>query len=161
MTANVRARRRWRRGPGDAVALLLGAAALLHGTHARAAGSAAWPQIHDKALAMLGTEYVYGRNDDEAVDCSALVQQVFASAGIRLPRTVHELLHTGVPVSRRHARAGDLTIYRWQPHQLHVALVLDRTHIEHASPSAGAVVVTPLDADWQRRLVAVRRVLQS
>ncbi len=43
---------------------------------------------------------------------------------------------------------------------LHVALALDRTHIVHASPSAGEVVVAPLDAAWQRRLIAVRRVLK-
>ncbi|MFT4046051.1 MAG: C40 family peptidase [Solimonas sp.] len=153
--------RRHLRIASDVLALVIGGTAMLHATHARAARSAAWPQIHDKALAMLGTEYVFGRNDDEAVDCSALMQQVFASAGIRLPRTVHELLHTGVPVSHAHVRAGDLLIYRWQPHQLHVALALDDRHIVHASPSAGEVVVTPIDVAWQRRLIAVRRVLKS
>jgi cell wall-associated NlpC family hydrolase len=155
-----RARRRLRLA-GDLLALAIGGIAMGHATHARAAKAAPWPEIHDKALAMLGTEYVFGRNDDEAVDCSALMQQIFASAGIALPRTVHELMHTGVPVSRTHAQAGDLAIYRWRPHQLHVALVLDRQHIVHASPSAGEVVVTPLDSDWQRRLIAVRRVLKS
>lgn len=154
-------RPRLRRGAGEVAALLLGLAALVHGAHAKAAKAAsAWPQIHDKALAMLGTEYGFGRNDDEAVDCSALMQQVFASAGIALPRTARELLHAGVPVARTRAQAGDLLIYRWKPHQLHVALALDRTHIVHASPSAGEVVVAPLDATWQRRLVAIRRVLK-
>lgn len=151
---------RLRRGAGDVAALLLGLAALAHGAHAKAAKASAWPQIHDQALAMLGTAYGFGRNDDEAVDCSGLMQRIFASAGVALPRTARELLHTGVPVARTRARAGDLLIYRWQPHQLHVALALDRTHIVHASPSAGEVVVAPLDAAWQRRLIAVRRVLK-
>ncbi|WP_051278375.1 C40 family peptidase [Solimonas flava] len=154
------ARRGLRRGAGDVIALLLGLAALGHGAHAKASKASAWPQIHDQALAMLGTAYGFGRNDDEAVDCSALMQRIFASAGVALPRTARELLHTGVPVARTRARAGDLLIYRWQPHQLHVALALDRTHIVHASPSAGEVVVAPLDAAWQRRLIAVRRVLK-
>ncbi|WP_051361959.1 C40 family peptidase [Solimonas soli] len=159
----VRPARRRLRAAGDLCGLLLGGLALLHATHAKAAKtpSAAELQIHDQALAMLGTGYGFGRDDDEAVDCSALMRRIFASAGIALPRTTHQLLHTGVPVPRTQPRAGDLLIYRWQRHQLHVALMLDRQHIVHASPSAGEVVVTPLDAAWQRRLVTVRRVLKS
>lgn len=157
------AARRALRAIGGVVAAALGMTALLPSAPANAAASSSRLaiQIHDKALTMLGTEYVFGRNDDQAVDCSALMQQIFASAGIRLPRTVHELLHTGAAVSRTHVHAGDLMIYRWQPHQLHVALVLDGGHIEHASPSAGEVVVVPLNTVWRQHLIAVRRILKS
>lgn len=148
--------RRWRRRGGALLVLMTGALALIRPAHA----APAWPEIHDKALSMVGLEYGFGRNDEQAVDCSALMQQVFAIAGIALPRTTRGLMHAGVPVPPSHMRAGDLLIYRWKPHQLHVALVLDRQHIEHASPDAGKVVVTPLTTLWRRRLVAVRRVLR-
>lgn len=112
-----------------------------------------------KALAMLGTDYEFGSNDADAVDCSALVQQAFRSIGLELPRTVRELLSSGVTVKGTQLRAGDLMIYRWKARQLHVAVYLDDGHIVHASPSAGEVVVTALDKSWQRRLVSVRRLL--
>ncbi len=113
----------------------------------------------DKALSMLGTEYALGRNDGDAVDCSGLVQQVFRSAGLDLPRTADELLKTGVAVPRAQLRPGDLLIYRWKPRQLHVAVYVDDGYIVHASPSAGRVVVTELSGRWRRKLVAVRRLL--
>src|SRR3546814_2686714 len=81
---------------------------------------------------MLGTDCEFGSNGADAVDCSALVQQAFRSAGLELPRTVRELLRSGVNVKRSQLRAGDLMIYRWKPRQLHVAVYLDAGHIVHA-----------------------------
>ena len=115
--------------------------------------------VLDKAVAMLGTSYQLGSNDAAAVDCSALVQHVFHSAGLDLPRTSNELLRTGTAVRRAQLRPGDLLIYRWSPRRLHVAVYLDDGHIIHASPSAGRVVITELNERWQRRLVAIRRLL--
>src|SRR3546814_482004 len=81
----------------------------------RASASLVSDVVLRKALAMLGTDYEFGSNDADAVDCSALVQQAFRSAGLELPRTVRELLRSGVNVKRSQLRAGDLMIYRWKP----------------------------------------------
>lgn len=138
-------------------------AAPARGLHLKFADRAEASLVNDvvlrTALAMLGTDYEFGSNDADAVDCSALVQQAFRSVGMQLPRTVRELLRSGVKVKRSQLRAGDLMIYRWTPRQLHVAVYLDDGLIVHASPSAGEVVVTALDGNWRRRLVAVRRLL--
>ena len=74
--------------------------------------------VLDKAMAMLGTDYRLGSNSDEAVDCSALAQQVFRSAGLELPRTSNELLETGTAVRKAQLKPGDLLIYRWSPRRL-------------------------------------------
>ncbi|NGY05871.1 C40 family peptidase [Solimonas terrae] len=115
--------------------------------------------VLDKAMAMLGTQYEFGGNNAGTVDCSALVQQIFGSAGMALPRTTRELLKVGESVRNTPLRAGDLLLYRWRRHQLHVAVYLDDGHIVHASPSVGRVIVTELDAQWRRHLVAIRRLL--
>ena len=75
-----------------------------------------------KGRAMLGTRYAYGLNEVDAVDCSALIQQLFQSAGIELPRTTHDLASVGEPVSSQSLQPGDLLFYRWKKHGLHVAV---------------------------------------
>src|SRR3546814_15200397 len=92
---------------------------------------------------MLGTDCEFGSNGADAVDCSALVPQAFRSAGLELPRTVRDLLRSGVNVKRSQLRAGDLLIYRWKPHPLHVAVHLDAGHSVPAPPSAGKRAVPP------------------
>src|SRR3546814_12114018 len=107
---------------------------------------------------MLGTDYEVRSNDADAVDGSALVQQAFRSAGLELPRTVRELLRSGVNVKRSQMRAGDLMIYRWKPRQLPVAVVLHAGHHLPASPSGGEVVRNALDNKRRHSVVLGKRV---
>lgn len=108
---------------------------------------------------MLGTEYVFGGNSDQAVDCSSLVQRMFRSAGIELPRTSRELVRIGEPVAHDALAPGDLLFYRWGPSGLHVAVYLEDDRILHASSSQREVVVSALSPAWEQRLVAARRLL--
>lgn len=108
---------------------------------------------------MLGTEYVFGANRDDAVDCSSLVQRIFRSAGLELPRTSRELVAIGEPVPRGDYAPGDLLFYRWGPSGLHVGVYLDDDRILHASSSQREVVVSELSPAWEQRMVAARRVL--
>lgn len=112
-----------------------------------------------KGEAMLGTDYVLGGNGGDAVDCSALVQLMFRSAGIELPRTTGELVSVGTAVKQAQLEPGDLLFYRWKRRGLHVAVYVDEGRILHASPGQREVVVTALNEAWQRRLVTARRLL--
>lgn len=112
-----------------------------------------------KGHAMLGTPYVYGSNDADAVDCSALIQQLFESAGIALPRTTHDLASVGEPVSRKSLRPGDLLFYRWKKHGLHVAVYAGDGMVIHASPGERSVVLTELNNTWSHHFVAARRIM--
>jgi lipoprotein Spr len=110
--------------------------------------------------AMVGTSYVYGADREDAVDCSALVQRMYRSAGIEVPRTTREQLQTGNRVHAAEALVeGDLLFYRWGRSGLHVAVYLPGNRILHASPGQGEVVVSPLNAAWKRRLVGARRLI--
>jgi len=72
--------------------------------------------VVSKALSALGTPYVWGGNSlTQGVDCSGLVQQVYQSVGISLPRTANEqtdgtgefnAMGTRAPISS--LRPGDL-----------------------------------------------------
>lgn len=109
--------------------------------------------------AMLGTDYVLGANDDDAVDCSSLVQRMFQAVGKKMPRTARQQLAVGRPVQYDERAPGDLLFYRWGPSGLHVAVYLDRGRILHASTGAGKVVVSDLTPAWHRRLVSARRLI--
>lgn len=112
-----------------------------------------------KGEAMLGTNYVLGGNGEDSVDCSALVQLMFRTAGIELPRTTRQLVSVGKSVERAQLEPGDLLFYRWKRRTLHVAVYVDEGRILHASPGQREVVVTALNEAWQRRLVTARRLL--
>ena len=52
----------------------------------------------DLALHYLGTPYRYGGTLPDSVDCSLLIQTVFARKGIKLPRTAAQQFTVGTPV---------------------------------------------------------------
>ena len=112
-----------------------------------------------KGQAMLGTPYVFGSNETRAVDCSALIQQLFQSAGIQLPRTTQEMMRIGQPVRRQDIQPGDLLFYRWKSHRLHVAVYLGDDRVLHASPGERGVVISELNKVWRRHFVTARRVM--
>lgn len=113
-----------------------------------------------KGEAMVGTDYLLGGEAVDAVDCSALVQLMFRTAGIELPRTTRQLVAVGTPVDAADKlEPGDLLFYRWERRGLHVAVYVDEGRILHASPGQREVVVTTLNAAWDRRLVTARRLL--
>lgn len=110
--------------------------------------------------AMVGTTYAYGADREDAVDCSALVQRMYRSAGIEVPRTTREQLRAGSQVHAAEGLVeGDLVFYRWGRSGLHVAVYLPGNRILHASPGQGEVVVSPLNAAWKRRMVGARRMI--
>ena len=112
-----------------------------------------------KGRAMLGTRYAYGLNEVNAVDCSALIQQLFQSAGIELPRTTHDLATIGEAVNVQSLQPGDLLFYRWKKHGLHVVVYAGDGLAIHASPGERSVVMTELNKTWSHHFVGARRVV--
>lgn len=112
-----------------------------------------------KGEEMIGTQYIYGANDENAVDCSSLVQQMFRSAGVQVPRTTREQIRIGQSVSMDELEPGDLLFYRFGPSGLHVAVYLDDGEVLHASTSQRKVTKSKLTGAWHRKLVTARRRL--
>lgn len=68
--------------------------------------------VIEAARSAIGTPYVWGGNSlDGGVDCSGLVQQAFAKAGIHLPRVSYAQANFGTRVGIGALRPGDLVAW--------------------------------------------------
>lgn len=64
------------------------------------------------ARSALGTPYTWGGNSlANGVDCSGLIQQAFAKAGIELPRVSYQQANQGTQVGFKGLQAGDLVAW--------------------------------------------------
>jgi hypothetical protein len=115
-----------------------------------------------------GAPYLWGGRTEWGVDCSGLVQSVYAARGIALPRDSDQQATAGdaVPLSGSGAgyALGDLLFFAERERVSHVALWAGAGRIVHSTLSCGGVVSEDLFADLERlqrlraQLVAVRRV---
>ncbi|MEU8376545.1 C40 family peptidase [Micromonospora sp. NPDC048894] len=123
------------------------------------------------AIRQLSTPYRFGgsctdpHSGDPAkqCDCSSLMQAAYRAAGITIPRTTHDQLHTGTPVTGpTHLRPGDLILIpgshgtRTAPR--HIGMYLGSGVVIHA-PSTGDVVKIASLNSWTNQITAIRRIL--
>lgn len=116
-----------------------------------------------KAQSALGTPYIWGGNSlSKGVDCSGLVQQVFASFGIQLPRVTYEQIGVGASVSRKKLAVGDLVFFdtdRSKAGPDHVGIYMGGGKFIHAPrPGKGVQISSLTDSYYNDRLMAIRRV---
>ncbi|AUH40513.1 C40 family peptidase [Streptomyces sp. CMB-StM0423] len=120
------------------------------------------------AMRQLGTLYQWGGSCTDAhgpdpmgrCDCSSLMQQAYAHAGIPLTRTTYTQINEGKPVPHHppgRLRPGDLIFSRGTAARPdHVGMYMGRGLVIEAPRTGKPVRITPL-ADWT--VLAVRRVL--
>lgn len=107
-----------------------------------------------------GVSQKWGGTTKQGVDCSGLVQSVYASRfNLSLPRTTEQQVRTGTRVSRSALRPGDLVFFRHSRKKYHVGIYLSDGEFLHTSTSQG-VTVSPLDQSyWNERWWQGRRLL--
>ena len=105
-----------------------------------------------------GVPYRSGGTRITGVDCSGLVQAVFGSLGVDLPRTVAEQYAQGRPISERSVRTGDLVFFGKPPD--HVGMAISNTEVIHASVSRGVVIDSIDDLDRAMDASGYRRVVR-
>lgn len=67
--------------------------------------------VKDAAMKYIGVPYVFGGEDASGMDCSGLVQRVYADLGIEVPRLVSGQMKIGTEVpSLAQAQPGDLIV---------------------------------------------------
>lgn len=99
----------------------------------------------------LGTPYRFGGASSSGMDCSGLVQTVFAEEGIPLPRSCAAQARQGVPVSRDQLRQGDLVFFGSAASPpSHVGIYAGKGRFIHASTSKGKVRRDELSTAWFR-----------
>lgn len=96
-------------------------------------------QVVADARRYLGVPYLWGSTDPaKGLDCSGLVQRVYADMGIQLPRVSHDQARAGRPVaSLADARPGDLLAFERPVN--HVAIYIGGGRMI-AAPEPGEVV---------------------
>lgn len=117
----------------------------------------------NKARDALGTPYVWGGNSlVNGVDCSGLVQQVFASFGIQLPRVTYEQIGVGASVKVKNIQPGDLVFFDTDHTKNgpdHVGIYMGGGKFIHAPrPGQGVKISSLADAYYMDRLMGIRRI---
>lgn len=117
------------------------------------------------AMQQLGTPYQWGgyctdpRGPDPMgrCDCSSLMRQAYAHAGVKLTRTTYTQIHEGEAVSANRLRPGDLVFSRGTASRPeHVGMALGEGLVIEAPRTTKPVRITPIK-DWT--ILAARRVL--
>ncbi|TKT03622.1 C40 family peptidase [Streptomyces lasalocidi] len=117
------------------------------------------------AMHQLGTLYQWGGSCTNAhgpdpmgrCDCSSLMQQAYAHAGITLTRTTYTQVGEGKAVSLAHLKPGDLIFSRGTAARPeHVGMYMGEGLVIEAPRTTKPVRITPIK-DWD--ILAARRVL--
>ncbi|MFE0703495.1 C40 family peptidase [Streptomyces sp. NPDC058872] len=117
------------------------------------------------AMHQLGTMYQWagsctaphGPDPMGRCDCSSLMQQAYAKAGIQLTRTTYTQIHEGKAVSVKALKPGDLIFSRGTAARPeHVGMYMGEGLVIEAPRTGKPVRITPLK-DWD--VLAARRVL--
>ncbi|TFC75582.1 NlpC/P60 family protein [Cryobacterium sp. TMS1-20-1] len=106
----------------------------------------------------LGVPYVFGGEDASGMDCSGLVQKVFADLGIEVPRLVSGQMTIGTEVaSLAEARPGDLIVTGGGDHILIYAGDNKVIHAPYPGRSVSLVDAYMTDA----QITTIRRVIPA
>lgn len=109
-----------------------------------------------------GVPYSYGAMSRRATDCSGFTCQVFATKGIKLPRSAREQASVGTPVAFDSLQEGDLILFHTtRPGVSHVGIFVGEGKFVHASSGGGRVRVdTLLTGYYRKAYVGARRLLK-
>jgi len=107
-----------------------------------------------------GVPYKEGGDSMKGLDCSGLVQVVFAPLGVKVPRTVVEQFGSGIPVGRHDVRTGDLVFFGGGRLPDHVGIAVSDDEMVHASASRGVILDGIDNFAGTTRLQGARRLVR-
>jgi len=120
------------------------------------ATGASGTDVSNAAQKYLGVPYVFGGEDATGMDCSGLVQKVYADVGIEVPRLVSGQMKIGTEVgSLAEAQPGDLIVTGGGDHILIYAGNNKVIHAPYPGRTVSLVDAYMSDAD----ITTIRRVI--
>ena len=115
-----------------------------------------------QALRYTGTRYRYGGTSKRGMDCSGLVQRVWADLKMKkLPRASAALYNSGKPVHLADLRPGDLVFFKntYKQGISHVGVYAGNNKFVHAQGHRHGVTITKLsDPYYQLHYAGARRL---
>jgi len=116
-------------------------------------------QVLQIAASMQGVPYRYGGSGIGGIDCSRVVQLVFARVGASLPRTAAEQSNVGRLVQWRDLQPGDRLYFSMKGRKVdHCGVYAGGNMFIHASSNRGGVAFDRIDLpNYSSRLVVARR----
>ena len=103
-------------------------------------GSASAQRAVAFAESKLGAPYVWGAEGPGSFDCSGLVKDAYAHAGVSLPRSTYQMIHVGTTVDRSEIHAGDLVFSNFSSRgPEHVQLAVSPVTVIEAPTPGGHV----------------------
>ena len=123
------------------------------------------------AMRQLGTKYCYaGNTPATGFDCSGFVQYVFNEFDVEMPHSTGLLISVGRLVPREQARRGDIVVFTGTAATAttpgHAGIVVSEPgqplrfiHSSSARRESGVKISQVEGTDYERRFMAVRRVL--
>jgi len=119
-------------------------------------------KIAKQAKKYKGTRYRFGGKTKKGLDCSGLINRVYADLRYeKLPRTSRALYKKGKSVRRKKLRPGDLVFFKntYRRGISHVGIYTGRDRFIHAFNKRYGVTITKLsDPYFKKRYVGARRL---
>lgn len=136
--------------------------ALFPGRAAAAAIADARSAVVRGTLNYLNTPYLWGgMHRDTGMDCSAFAKQVYADAGLQLPRVARDQYARTRRLAPDEVRPGDLVFFAMKSPGTarvdHVGIYVGKGYFVHASFTNGVHIDSVANPYYYSRLVAVRK----
>lgn len=100
----------------------------------------------------MGVPYLYGGNGKYGIDCSALMQKLFKTVGITLPRTAQAQYDSVTHIADYEAQPGDLIFFHGTydsgTYITHVGLYVGNGKMFHASSGNGYCCYSSIDSEY-------------
>lgn len=112
--------------------------------------------------AYMGVPYLYGGNGTYGIDCSALMQKLYQSAGLTIPRTAQAQYDAVTHIADSEAEPGDLVFFQGTydsgTYITHVGLYVGDGKMFHASAGKGYCCYASIEtAYFQNHMVGFGR----
>ena len=114
-----------------------------------------------QALSFRGVPYRFGGRSRNGIDCSGLIQTVWKEYGLYLPRTSVAQYKTGIHISKKDLKAGDLVFFKntYKRGISHVGIYVGENKFVHAANKRKGVILSGLDEKyWANHWAGARRV---